>query len=618
MRIVASLFTAFLLAASIASAQGQWIPLNGPRGGKVSIAVADSSGNFFAATGRGIYRWTDEGTSWRLVSSGPPPLPLAPVSAMVVTPANTLLCVAPPILNYNGRLMRSTDAGATWSLSDEGIESDIRDHSVAVSRSGNWIALSTATGIYRSTDDGLTWRQVSPLTFVWYITESAGDLYFWGNGNAYRLPGGDGTDTIGIAPIPNHAVSSAICAVDGTLFLNISNAPIEQKGFYRSTDRGTSWTKTSIPAGEIVRVSRIGGDRMLAVGAKTYQSTDRGATWSNIEVLADTTFDASSISNGTALLSSSMGALVSTDNGASFSHTDSGMAAHTITSIVPGRGQSLHAFTTLGYAGDSAFGLFRSNDAGASWNRIDSGLTFSNQSTFAVVEDTLYAFQLTRLLRSTDGGVSWQLQSISPLVVDFLFARDSLLIGVDGDGNIIESSNGGRQWSSLSSTLQGIRAMDLDWQGRLYAATTSGLYYSVGSARNWTPDGARGDIHTVRCWRGTVAAATRDSVFVVEPNDSSSWKGYVPPNMTPHTISSMCVDGNGTIYIVATSGVYYTVNHGLRWFQFNTGLTSKAATIAAAPNGQVYCGTIGGGVYRRDYAAGIPRAMSLPGVMELR
>lgn len=59
----------FVIQVNVFTQQNFWIPLNGPYDGDVYSIIADSSGLVLAGTGNGIFRSTDFGNSWDLVSS---------------------------------------------------------------------------------------------------------------------------------------------------------------------------------------------------------------------------------------------------------------------------------------------------------------------------------------------------------------------------------------------------------------------------------------------------------------------------------------------------------------------------------------------------------------------
>src|SRR5205085_3975575 len=65
---------------------------------------------------------------------------------------------------------------------------------------------------------------------------------------------------------------------------------------------------------------------------------------------------------------------------------------------------ALHAGADGLLAGTYGDGLFRSADAGRSWEPVEAGLT---ASTFRFVTDELAGTEPARLFRSPDGGQSW-------------------------------------------------------------------------------------------------------------------------------------------------------------------------------------------------------------------
>jgi len=98
-------------------------------------------------------------------------------------------------------------------------------------------------------------------------------------------------------------------------------------------------------------------------------------------------------------------------------------------------------------------GLLKTSDAGNTWTKIyDSSNTF--KSIF--FNDTLKAWALSfegKVMRSTNGGSTWQPQNFDPdIVFNSVFFSD-LQTGwlVGSNGTILKTSNGGQSWQNQNS-----------------------------------------------------------------------------------------------------------------------------------------------------------------------
>ncbi len=259
----------------------EWQNIGPDRGGR-SIAVAGSEARpleyYFGATGGGLWKTKDAGTTWRPVTDGQ--IDRASVGAVQV-------CEADPDVVYIGMgeaqlrgniqpgdgVYRSDDAGKTWT--HIGLEAArniarIRIHpedcDVAwVAALGHYGTPNPERGVYKTTDGGESWEKVL------YRDERTGavdlivasqdpDLLFAGLWEFFRKPWGMSSGGPG-------------------------------SGLFRSTDGGATWEELSrnpgLPDGVLgkigVAVSPVDRDRVYAIieanEGGVYRSDDGGDTW---------------------------------------------------------------------------------------------------------------------------------------------------------------------------------------------------------------------------------------------------------------------------------------------------------------------------------------------------
>ncbi len=175
--------------------------------------------------GDGVYRSRDGGTSWQnmgLTAS-------EHIGRILVDPRDSDVVLAAaegPLWSSGGErgIYRTTDGGVSWTqvlgVSDETGATDIeRDpknpdvlYAATYQRSRKiWALLSGGpeSGIYKSTDGGVTWRELTQ-----------------------GLPKGPmGKINLAVSPMKPNVVYATI------------EAKAEERGFYRSSDYGESWTK---------------------------------------------------------------------------------------------------------------------------------------------------------------------------------------------------------------------------------------------------------------------------------------------------------------------------------------------------------------------------------------
>lgn len=138
-------------------------------------------------------------------------------------------------------IFRSDDEGGTWRPAGSGIE-DGKITDIAVSPADE-IYATTPHGIFRSTDDGESWGRIATPTEGGYI--------------------------IGID-----------CNSSGDLFL------ISEYHLFRSTDNGVHWRKLPIRNGTIVLILAIDPQNQLWVGTArsgVFLSSDNGNSWAALD-----------------------------------------------------------------------------------------------------------------------------------------------------------------------------------------------------------------------------------------------------------------------------------------------------------------------------------------------
>lgn len=257
----------------------RWRSIGPYRGGRVT-AVSGVPGQphtyYMGATGGGVWKTEDGGTSWNAVSDGF--FRTGSIGAIAVADANPQVvyvgtgeaCVRSNFSEGDG-VYRSADGGRTWSsagLVETKQIGRIRVHPtnpdiVFVAALGNVFGRSRDRGVYRSRDGGRTWQQV---LFV-----------------------DDETGAVDVAIDP-HAPDTIFAG-----FWHVRRKPWgifsggAGSGLFKSTDGGTTWTRLEkgLPAGMTgrvgVAVSPVDGNRVYAIvearDGGIFRSDDGGATW---------------------------------------------------------------------------------------------------------------------------------------------------------------------------------------------------------------------------------------------------------------------------------------------------------------------------------------------------
>ena len=249
----------------------------------IATSPTDAGTIYIAAAGGGVWKTTNAGVSWTPMTDGQQTLSMG---AIAVAPSNGKVLYAGTgeannagDSNFGVGILRSTDAGATWTLSKgpanifetaglttSKIAVDPTNPNIvyaAMANLGENKAFRDGTGIYKSTDGGVTWFDTTSSinTNVAYSDVEI-----------------------------NPATPSTLYMAVGSVFGSTSN------GVYESTNSGASWTalnlgvantdygRTSIaiaPTNPMVIYATVESASTSGV-LLVARTDDGGATWSNV------------------------------------------------------------------------------------------------------------------------------------------------------------------------------------------------------------------------------------------------------------------------------------------------------------------------------------------------
>jgi len=141
---------------SATSWRGERLPARGLSNVLSLAASPDPAGPLFAGTKAGLMTSRDRGMTWTPVTPIPADAPVSAVSYHASDPGLVYVYVA----RSDGRLMRSSDGGATWVPT--GFVGDTRTVVVALAAGpGESVVLATTNSdVLRSRDGGRTWQRV--------------------------------------------------------------------------------------------------------------------------------------------------------------------------------------------------------------------------------------------------------------------------------------------------------------------------------------------------------------------------------------------------------------------------------------------------------------------------
>ena len=310
----------------------RWRSLGPARGGR-SIAVAGSDARpyeyYMGATGGGLWKTTDAGTSWRAVTDGL--IQHSSIGAVAVAASNPdVVYIGTGEADIRGNIIqgggayKSADGGKTWTpigLTDTQVIAKIRVHPtnpdlVYVAAFGHHAAPNPDRGVFRSKDGGKTWDKIlfrdnktganeivldprNPdviYVALWEAYRNAFEMSSGGPGSGIfkSTDGGDHWTEISRNPgLPKTMLGKIGFSVSGADSTRLyAQIEAEDGGFFMSDDAGATWKKVNERRDLRQRAfyySRVYADPKVkdtvwVLNVNIYKSTDAGTTWKTSNV----------------------------------------------------------------------------------------------------------------------------------------------------------------------------------------------------------------------------------------------------------------------------------------------------------------------------------------------
>jgi hypothetical protein len=238
----------------------------------------------YEGSGEGIYLSTNSGATWTFSC------PLNFAGRTVCSADGTKMAVEA----WNGvmSIYTSTNSGQTWSQAGAppmgGWNNNIRSMIGSADGSELFVFYADGTdnsGVYGSTNWGVTWSTVATLNEPWTSTTCTGDgtklAVATSDSNAQILVSTNtGISWRPAAPMPSPSASILLSTADGSKLIAANSA-----GLFISTDWGISWSETNAATGGEI-VSSADASLLLGMRLNTLNgnydictSTNLGASW---------------------------------------------------------------------------------------------------------------------------------------------------------------------------------------------------------------------------------------------------------------------------------------------------------------------------------------------------
>ena len=600
----------FILSSTISA---QWVQTSFPNHEVSCLASKES--NLFAGTwGQGMFRSTDNGTTWTEINNGLPDFYARWVYSLAVVPSSgggggTNIFAG---MEYGG-VYRSTDDGDSWMAVNSGLGSGI--NIVALGVAGTTLLAGCATqpgmnGVYRSVNDGGSWARCntgfvngadsSIEAFASIITGSTAYFYA-GTGGGVFMSTTDGTSWTRISnELPPDVISAlAVSPGSGGIIEKTLFAGVGYSGAFSSTDNGSSWTQINngfptsynpwiddfivspIPNGS------VGTNNIFAAASGVvYVSTNNGTQWWDTGWPSEAGSSKCLAINGDYLFAGEYGGY-----GGIWKYSlipDTGWVVQQ-----SGTSETLYAVKAVDNnvvwtAGTNGSVLVTTN-GGASWTSVGGGIIGSDFVYAVEALDANTAFiaansNTAKIYKTMNGGVSWSLvfSQTDGFIggIQMKSALEGYAIGspMGGKWTVLKTTDGGNTWNRLTTeptqvgNEQGLLSVQLLGNTIWFGTTTGKVYRSNDLGLTWISATTSGllvyGLHFNSASLGLIGfnSGTSD----ISTNGGDSWEIVNAAGSQDIT----CISGAGNEFWVTNGAdISYTNSNGQTWKSSDPGFS---------------------------------------------
>ena len=566
----------------------------GPFGGSAAVVQVDAHhrGTVLAATSNAqLFRSDNDGDSWHAITF--PGQFRAMLHAFVVdpqTPGVYLVGLSSDTPEYSG-IFRSTDNGATWRrLPEAGLKAV---WSIAISKKDSHVlAAGTENGVLLSQDSGESWTRVTavenrapkPVVSLAFDPTDSKIIYAGTPHLPWKtMDGGASWSSIHTGMLDDSDVFSI--QVDASRPLRVFAGACS--GIYRSANAGASWTKLVGAQGASYRTYQVtqdpGRPNILLAGTTLglTKSVDGGSSWRKLSTQSTRSIAFDPFHRGRIFVATDEGLFRSDDLGESLCLVNHGFCNRRLASLTAaGKTLYVNAIQSSSYGA-----ILRRFDSEENWEAVPSLAKLVRDPIVKIVSANsrnLYIATVNGILVSTDAGQNWasiSAPSTTSRLADLLVpSADGHRLLVSTDKGVFQTDNAGQTWkpAALPDVKFGLQALLTLAPG----ITFPRLLLSAEGAEYKTtkrPDENYETYGLVATNRSGFLAAT--SRGLMNSDDAGTTWQPVPGLLGDSTVTAICKHPTraGVIFASKFGVIFESQDAGQTWISLNSGNTGTDA-----------------------------------------
>jgi len=476
---------------------------------------------------------------------------------------------------------------------------------------GDYLFAGTSKGIFRSTDQGQSWKGVNlPETNPRVTSFTAiGETLFVGCKGFMHWGIFRSTDNgLTWKPMENVGDINVLAAIGGRLFAGLNDPMFSPSGIACSTDNGKNWTLVGkeVAATSIHSLAVIGAELFAGASYCGFRSSDLGNNWTKINVsiatphgpVDDIACNAFAVIGKQLFVGTDYGVFVSTDQGMNWRPINNGLPGFDVKSVKSFAQDARRNVKTLAVSGDTLFasdwdlGVFRFDNRSQSWKEVNNGLFNPKVNSFAVSGGKLFVGTEAGVWVTTDNGENWKSANSGMVAnhgVGEIAVRDNRLL-VQGFGGVFASADNGNTWTPVKDSIEpDALQIPPEWKrGSLnkkvdhlasindvvIAGTGGGVFRSTDRGQTWEesnrglPYGERGaiapSIEALAVIGAKIYAGLEDNGLFISDDLGRSWT-EASRDLRDLTVSGMVRKGDKLFASTPENGVFVSLDQGRHW-----------------------------------------------------